>query len=281
MMPLIPLPHRSLLSLTGADAAAFLQGLVTNDVLKLSPETPLYACMLSPQGKILFDFLLYAHQDAILLDVAAEKAEALRKSLSLYKLRAKVTLTLLPEWQIYVSFDPSVSSLPADSAVFRDPRHPGLGWRIISPAAIALPHQAAEHYEQHRLTLGIPETSDFIPERSFPMEFGITYLHGISYAKGCYVGQEIVARNRTRGVLRKALHHVHAEQPLPPMDTPIRVHDSEIGQLRSVSGKHGLAMIRLDDLAKATREKQPVTAGDTVIRATLPEWFPSPDDSNR
>jgi folate-binding protein YgfZ len=260
---MIFLPTRSVLRIAGADRKGFLQGLITNDVNRLSPTHPLYAVMLSPQGKVLFDFIFTEQSEEIWLDCWREKVADLVQKLTMYKLRAKVTIAWDESLQVY-------AGLGIQDSGFRDPRHPELGARLIT--AEALPAGNFSDYDLHRLSLGIPDSADFIPDRSFAMEFGIADLHGISYTKGCYVGQEIVARSKTRGVLNKALYKVTAETNLPAIDTPIMRGETEMGTLRSSAGNIGLAILRIDEVAKA----EPLTAAGISLTAQLPDWFSLP-----
>lgn len=266
---MICLANRSVVRLSGADRKSFLQGLVTNDINKLSATTPLYGLMLSPQGKVLFDFFVVENGDEIWLDCWREKAAELVQKLTLYKLRAKVTIALDETLHVYASLESGIKNLEF-GIVFSDPRHADLGMRLI--ATDTLPHGNLAEYEQHRLSLGIPDSADFIPDRSFAMEFGIVDLHGISYTKGCYVGQEIISRAKSRGVLNKALYKVSADSPLPATDTPILSSESEVGTLRSSHGNIGLAILRIDNATKA----QNLTADGIAISAKLPDWFSIP-----
>lgn len=262
---MIYLANRSVVRLAGADRKSFLQGLVTNDINKLSSTHPLYALMLSPQGKVLFDFFAVESGDEIWLDCWREKAAELVQKLTMYKLRAKVTIALDESLQVYAN-----TQHTAHNTSFTDPRHPQLSTRLITTEA--LPHGNFQEYEQRRLSLGIPDSADFIPDRSFAMEFGIVNLHGISYTKGCYVGQEIISRAKSRGVLNKALYKVSADSPLPATDTPILSGNIEVGTLRSSHGNIGLAILRIDEATKA----QPLTAAGVPLTAQLPDWFSLP-----
>lgn len=274
-MKLIHLKHRTILSVSGNDRRSFLQGLITNDVNRLSSDTPLYACMLNPQGKILFDFLLYEHQETILLDVWNEKAESLMKRLSLYKLRANVEISHSIDWSIYASLDNTKPDPTTAEMVMRDPRHSSLGYRILSTRELDAKNPQKD-YETHRLSLGIPESCDIIEDRSFPMELGISDLHGISYTKGCYVGQEVIARNKVRGTLRKAIYSIQSESSLPEMGTVVTINDREIGQIRSISGNIGVAILRIDDVTKAQSEGHTLHANEIEISASLPQWLHLP-----
>jgi tRNA-modifying protein YgfZ len=249
------LPDRAVLRIHGEDRKSFLQGLITNDIHKLSPETPLYAALLNPQGKILFDFFLVEDGESILLDCWSEKAEALIQRLTMYKLRAKASIVPETELKVYADFELPLSG-------FIDPRHPQLGQRLITPQTLA--SSPPETYHLHRLSLGIPDSSDFIEERSFPIEFGLGDLNAISYTKGCYVGQEVVARSKTRGTINKALHRVIGPH-LPPPGTPLFAGEAEVGIMRSSMGEVGLAVIRLEAATQITG-----------VTASLPLWFSLP-----
>jgi folate-binding protein YgfZ len=148
-----------------------------------------------------------------------------------------------------------------------------MGYRLYSPSAVETTGNMTA-YTMLRLHLGIPESEDVIEDRSFPMEFGLTHLHAISYTKGCYVGQEVVARSKTRGVLHKALHMIHASEPLPPADTPVMRGEAEIGILRTTQGRVGLAILRIEE-AKTGE----LSAAVIPLTAALPDWFLLPTPS--
>ena len=261
-MSLISLSDRSIIAVSGADRHTFLQGLITQDIKRLSPEQPLYACLLNPQGKVLFDFFLYEQGEEILLDVWSAWQEELQKRLKMYKLRADVEVATKPALKVYATFSEMGAA---------DPRHAEMGRRILSEDS----HEAESDgvYHQKRIALGIPDSADFIEGRSFTAEYGIADLHGVSYSKGCYVGQEVVARSKSRGVLRKAVHIVEGQQPLPATGTVVTLGEKEIGQLRSHLGTQGIAMLRIEDVQKAQENNQPLMAGEVEITAKTPEWL--------
>ncbi len=257
------LPHRTILRITGPDRKTFLQGLITNDILKLTRETPLYSALLSPQGKVLFDFILIEEGDAILMDCWKEKVTALKQRLEMYKLRAQVKITQDESLKVH-----ALTAMKSGLTI-QDPRHSGLGMRSYCTDT----SPANNNFESLRLGLGIPESQDFIEDRSFPIEFGMANLHAISFNKGCYVGQEVVARSRSRATINKALHRVQSlEGSLPPPGTPVMSGSTEIGQLRSSYQGVGLAVLRLDGVLGAEK----LMAGDIAISATLPDWFSVP-----
>lgn len=269
---MILLEDRSLLSLTGDDVTHFLQGLVTCDVTLLNESSTksLYGALLSPQGKIRFDFFLYPHpQGGVLMDVAHWQCEDVKKILRLYILRSDVTLAEAPEWAVIASLTAADTSLPPD------PRLAAMGNRgvMLRDTLLDTPLLPLLSYHAHRIAQGIPDSSDFIADRAFAAEYGLEYLNAVSYTKGCYVGQEVVARTKHRGTVHKKLHHVVLEDGhnFPPKDTAIMVNEKEIGQLRTHIANKGLAIIRSDKL-NATNAS-PTAEGKKIIFAQLPEWF--------
>ncbi|MCP5362290.1 MAG: folate-binding protein YgfZ [Hyphomicrobiales bacterium] len=261
------MPHRAVLQLEGADTKPFLQGLITNDIHKLNAETPLYACLLSPQGKYLFDFFLVQRGDSILLDVTADRAEALQKRLTMYKLRSDVRITPRADLQVYVLNAPPT----AEGIFFPDPRHKALGIRaLLTPEqAAALPATPRDMaaYDTARIRLGIPESGiDLLPEESFPLHHRMEALHAVDFNKGCYVGQEVTARSKHRGALRKTLYVVEAETALPAPGTAITLEGKPAGTLHSVQGNVGLALLEIEKAAHPA-----LRAGNTPLTAHQPQ----------
>ena len=236
---------RAVLRVSGADTRDFLQGLVTNDVSRLAAG-PVYAALLSPQGKYLFDFILVANGADVLIDVKADRAAALVQRLTLYRLRAKVTIDADPRAVVV-----GIGAAP-DGAV-ADPRDPGLGWRAypVDPAAFLAgmtPLDLAS-LEARRIGLAVPETGlELVPEESYILEMGFERLHGVDFRKGCYVGQEVTARMKHKTELRKGLARVRVEGRAAP-GTEIRAGDKVAGTLLSTAGDQGLAYLRFDRVA--------------------------------
>lgn len=269
----IHLTDRAILALGGPEARAFLQGLVTNDLGQLSHGAPLYAALLSPQGKILVDFLLAEDEDGtILLDCPAPARDGLARKLKLYRLRAPVRIDPRDDLAVFAALPDS------PPLTFADPRHPGLPRRSIVAAARApagLPGPAG--YHRLRLDLGIPEGSDFGQEQVFAMDGGLAELHAISFTKGCYVGQELTSRMKHRGTDRKRILPLTAKESLPPPGTAISAGDTQIGQVLAVDeatsdGARGFALVRLDRLAD---NDTPLTAAAIPVMLTLPAWLES------
>ena len=245
---------RRVLRITGADRVSFLQGLVSNDLRRLS-DGPVYAALLSPQGKYLADFILVAETDAILLDIAADLAAATAQRLGLYRLRADVQIAQTDLHVLRGLGDPPAGAHP-------DPRHPALGWRAYSPTPGTGP---AIDWDAIRVAHLIPEAgAELTPNDSYILEMGFEALHGVDFRKGCYVGQEVTARMKHKTELRKGLARVRLSGPAAP-GTPITdAQDREVGRLHTVAGDRALAYLRLD------RASGPMAAGAAAVTLDTP-----------
>jgi folate-binding protein YgfZ len=264
----VQLKDRAVIALEGGEAREFLQGLVTNDIQRLAPATGLYAALLTPQGKILFDFLITEGDGAVLLDCAADRADALAKRLTMYRLRAKIDIAIRPQLCVYAG----LSGRPAERAVtFTDPRLAALGLRSIGASA-EMPDflQGPAAYHAQRLALGVPEGADFGSDKIFALDAGLDELHGVAFDKGCYVGQELTARMKHRGTARKRLLSARADSALPPPGTAVTSNGHEIGEIVSVYGSEGFVLARLDRLEEA---KAPLMADTIPVTLTRPSWL--------
>ena len=268
------LPERGILYVQGDDAASFLQGLVTNDMNKLKPGNALFAGLLTPQGKILFDFFIVQTASGYLIDVAADKAGELAKRLRFYKLRAKVDIEDLSEEKIIGAIWQGRVDLE-DVIAYDDPRLEAMGQRFISDPQQFDTNGFEADYMAHRIALGIPEGGlDFAFGSGFAHEANMDALHGIDFEKGCYVGQEVVSRMQHRGTTRKRIVPVTADEPLPATGTEIRAGSALIGTMGSAAETQGLALIRLDRAGEALENNEALTAGDTPIKLVQPQWAP-------
>jgi tRNA-modifying protein YgfZ len=271
------LVDRAVLSLRGPDAGKFLQGLITNDIGKARGNRAIHAGLLSPQGKILFDFFVVPAGDGFLIDVAGEKAGELLKRLDFYRLRAQVELAEEPSLEVASVWDGSPRA-PEGATVYADPRLPELGYRVLLPKGLEARDLACEpateaDYHALRIKLGVPEGGrDYIFGDAFPHEALFDQLHGVDFAKGCYVGQEIVSRMEHRGTARKRIVPVEGETPLPVSGTDVEAGGVAIGTLGSVSGTSGLAMIRLDRAEAALAEGKALTAGGVKLALSRPAF---------
>lgn len=276
------LPDRGAVSVTGADAEKLLSGLITNEMALLDTAPALYAGLLSPQGKILFDFFVVRAGEGYLLDTARDRAGDLVKRLTMYKLRADVVIRdVSGECVVAAAFggDAEVPLVEPEGAIaFVDPRLRGLGVRVLVPgAAEGIANfgvsASAETYHAHRIGLGVPEGGkDFVFGDTFPHEALMDQLHGLSFTKGCFVGQEVVSRMQHRTTVRKRVVEVSAAEALPSGPLPVTIGEAEIGRLGSVDGTRGLALLRIDRVAEAQRDGTPVTVAGQPLAVTVPAF---------
>jgi folate-binding protein YgfZ len=253
----VSLEDRAVIDASGADAATFLQGLVTQDMASLAPGQPLFAGLLSPQGKALFDFHLHAGDDgAILIDVTADKADALLKRLTMYKLRKAVTLAQRGDLAVLATWP---GGEPADA------RTPALGGRWIGVAGSA--PAGADAYDAHRLAVGVPDSADIGYDELLWLETGADLLNGVSFTKGCYVGQENTARMHHRDKVRRRL--VPATLTGDPGEA-VEVKDAEgraCGKLRSRCGENAIVHLRLETA------EAPLFLGEARVSVRRPDWL--------
>ena len=296
-------PSRAVIAVEGEDRQTFLQGLISNDTQRISTTLALYSAFLTPQGKFLHEFALVdaagPNGPRILLDPEAERRADLIKRLSMYRLRSRVKIAdLAADWVVVVFWGPGALKklgLAADrgaaralgnGVVFTDPRLAALGARAFLPRA-ELEAATAEigfqvgdiaDYEQQRARAGVPAGSrDLVPEKGILLENGFEELGAIDWNKGCYMGQELTARTRYRGLVRKRLLPVEVSGAAPAPGTPLMLGEVEAGELRSMAsdGQTGLAMIRLEHLDRARTEG--LTAGTARVHPSVPEWMRLPE----
>ncbi|MFV0299089.1 MAG: YgfZ/GcvT domain-containing protein, partial [Hyphomicrobiaceae bacterium] len=250
------LPERGILSVTGEDARHFLDNLITNDMDLLDTQPAMHAGLLTPQGKILFAFFVIRQDDGYLIETSAKAVPELVKRLTMYKLRAKVTITDISSsravavaWNGEPPTDPHLVAFP-------DPRQSDLGWRLIMTPDLAgtlTSNKSLEpdRWHAHRIGLGVPEAEfDYPIGDTFPHEADFDLFNGVSFTKGCFVGQEVVARMQHKTVVRKRVVPVTGAHHLAT-GTPINVGAAEIGRIGSVAGSNALALLRLDRVAEA------------------------------
>ena len=242
------MPTRRIWHLSGKDTQDFLQNLVTNDLAGLDRGL-VYAALLTPQGKYIADFFLAREGEAILLDVDDSLADALAKRLTMYKLRADVTISESP-------LQVQRGTGPAPEGALADPRHPALGWRLYSEAPEG---DDGTDWTALRVAHCIPETGIELTPDTFILEAGFERLHGVDFRKGCYVGQEVTARMKHKTELRKGLARVDVSGAAEP-GTEIRAGDKPVGTLLTTAGDAGIAYLRFD---RVTPEME---AGTAAIR---------------
>ncbi|MCF6232832.1 MAG: folate-binding protein [Rhodobacteraceae bacterium] len=239
---------RRILRLSGADTKDFLQGLVSNDVDRLA-DGLVYAAILTPQGKYIADFFLVPQGDDVLLDVAEPLGDTLINRLTMYKLRADVTIALS-------GLNLQRGTGPAPEGALPDPRHPDMGWRAYTDAAAS---DDGTDWDAIRVAHCIPETGIELTPDSFILEAGFEALNGVDFRKGCYVGQEVTARMKHKTELRKGLRVVEITGDTVP-GTPITVDGKPVGTLFTSAGSRAIAYLRLD------RAKGTMMAGEVSVR---------------
>jgi tRNA-modifying protein YgfZ len=267
------LDDRGVVRVSGEDAASFLQGVLTNDVEKLGAHEARYAALLTPQGKILFDFLVVRLPAdggaAFALDCAAAQAPDLAKRLSFYKLRAKVTISdESADHCVLAHWGGEPENAPG-GIVYADPRAAELGCREILPRAkgLAIGEASVADYEALRISLGVPKGGvDFVYADAFPHEANLDLLHGVDFEKGCYVGQEVVSRMKHRGGARKRIVRVRLDAAAPGPGTPVLDGELPVGTLGSSAGASALAMLRLDRVEDARAAGRQLSARGVALR---------------
>ena len=288
------LPARSVIRISGVDSASFLQGLITNNILKATPEHGIYSALLTAQGKFLYDFFILHYEDGYLLETQRDDAESLIKKLSLYRLRSHVSIEPAHEFHVAVAWGDGVDALspPAQSSAsvsrdivtcLRDPRIAKAGMRLLGSvenihayAEKNALHSATEaDYDRWRILLGLPDGKrDIAVEKDILLEYGFEALNGVDFSKGCYMGQELTARTKYRALLKKHLYQVTAPAPLPAHGTPITLGGVDAGEMRTSAGDAGLALLRDEMVQKSTQDNIPLMAGNITLSAQLPVWMP-------
>ena len=278
------LPDRGVLKIAGDDARYFLNGLATNDINRLAPGAACYAALLTPQGKIIGDFIA-AEAPAkdgggIFLDVPKALAGELVKKLNFYKLRAKVMVEDLSDTLgVMAAWDGGGETRHGLS--YPDPRLPALGMRVMLPPRLAREAAAelgadlvaAEAYEAHRIALGVPRGGeDFAYGEAFPHEADMDQLAGVDFHKGCYVGQEVVSRVEHRNSARSRIVPVAYDAPGPAAGLPVMAGEKQVGTFGSAANGRGLALLRLDRVADALSQDTPLTCGGAALRVVKPDW---------
>jgi folate-binding protein YgfZ len=269
MTKMAELPQRGVIAVEGEDRLSFLQGLVSNDVATAGPGQAVWAALLTPQGKWLADFFVLADGDRLLLDCERDQMPMLLTRLTRFRLRARVTLQPLDAWRVFIAWDGPPPA--ADVPMAPDPRLPEAGWRILSPDPLPANAGAAD-WDEHRLRLGLPDGSrDLEADKTVLLEAGFDELNGVSWTKGCYMGQELTARTKYRGLLKRRLVPVAVSGPLPPTGTPVLREGTDVGTMRSGSGQHGLAVLRLEALDTGA-----LTCGEATLHPRPPCWMKLP-----
>ena len=277
------LPDRGVVKVSGEDARNFLNGLITTDIEQLRPGLGRFGALLTPQGKIITDFLITeaptGHGGGFLIDAPRALAKGLSDKLGFYKLRAKVvvenlsdSLGVLAAWDGEPAMQPDLS--------FADPRNTALGWRILIPEdlkqkladLVGADLVDSDAYEAHRIATGVPRGGlDFMYGDAFPHETNMDRLNGVDFDKGCYVGQEVVSRMQHRGTARTRTVKIILDGPSPEVGATILAGDKSVGTIGSTAGQNGLALVRTDRVADALDAGLSLIAGGLGLRLAEPE----------
>ena len=279
---------RAFIRASGAETQDFLQGLLSQDVLKVTETRAAYGALLTPQGKFLHDLFLTLDGDGVVLECEADRADDLLMRLKRYRLRAKIDLDLLGGWTAAVLWggDPlglgdiaGEAKKIASATAYVDPRTAKLGYRI-SGGTIDVKEILKEFspsnlsdYAVRRIALGVPEgSSDIVVNKGFLLESGFDELNGVDWEKGCYVGQELTARTRYRGLVKRRLMPVRIEGDAPEAGEALAFNGKNAGEMRGNAGDIGLALVRLDAWRAARDTGAPLEAGDARLWPEKPEW---------
>jgi folate-binding protein YgfZ len=258
------------LRVSGKDAQDFLQNLITTDVDGLPAEEARPGALLTPQGKILFDFLIWRDGDAFVLETDAEQREPLIRRLTMYKLRAAVDLAPGPEGVTVFWGEDAASGSITDGAFAKAGVALSRSAGNETKGASVLPEDA---YHGLRTAAGLPVSgADFALQDAFPHDVLFDKSGGLSFRKGCYVGQEVVSRMQHRGTARRRTVLVRAQGPLPPSGTEITADGKPVGSLGTVLGENGLAIVRIDRVGDALARNVPLLAGGVPVELTLAPW---------
>ncbi|MGL3606606.1 CAF17-like 4Fe-4S cluster assembly/insertion protein YgfZ [Rhizobium sp. G187] len=266
-MPSAFLPDRTFLRIGGPDAEHFLQNLITTDLGQVPAGEAWPGALLTPQGKILFDFLVWRGEDHLILETTIDQADALVRRLTMYKLRAAVTIEILEAKGTTVHFG------EATTAGIVDHRFAVAGVSVHRNMGPTDPVEDQAAFDALRIACGIPESgSDFALQDAFPHDVLFDKIGGVSFRKGCYVGQEVVSRMQHRSTARRRLVIVTSDTALPSGSVEMTVGQKSIGTLGSVYENKGLAILRIDKAGEAMAQGQTILAGSVPVTLTLPQW---------
>ena len=272
-MPTIHLSDRALVRVSGPDAEHFLQNIITADISALQADVAKPSALLTPQGKIMFDFLVSRDGgDGYLLDIRADLADDFVRRLMLYRLRAKAEIAKPDQQLVHAAWETDSASSQTDSTApgLRDARFRGLDVRrVYAPSSVE--SSGREPWDRLRIAHGVAESgSDYEAGDAFPHDVLLDQNEGVGFRKGCYVGQEVVSRMQHRGTARRRVLLVRGEAPLPASGTELTVDGRSIGALGTVVGAEGLAILRIDKAKEAIDAGTPILAGEVPVAVSIP-----------
>ncbi|WP_316979268.1 CAF17-like 4Fe-4S cluster assembly/insertion protein YgfZ [Shumkonia mesophila] len=288
------LENRGLLAVRGEDARTFLQGLISNDIRRVTDDRAIHAAFLTAQGKFLHEFFVVPLGETLMLDCEAGRAADLARRLSLYRLRSKVTVEQrTADYLVAAVFGEEAgqafqlngeagdAAAFAGGVVYRDPRLAAAGVRAILPreggeealGRMGFAEAPFAAYDAHRLALGLPDGSrDLVVEKTILLEAGFDEFNGVDWQKGCFLGQELTARTKYRGLIKRRLLPVRFDGPAPAAGTPILLDGRDVGEMRSSAPGIGLALLRLESLEAAAGAGTALMAGDIRLVPEKPSW---------
>jgi folate-binding protein YgfZ len=271
------LEDRSVISVKGPEARSFLQGLISNDMEACGPGRAIYAALLTPQGKILFEFFVTEQDGRFLVDCATSRVSDLTKRLTFYRLRAKIDIALAADLKVAALWNHAPQAPAADDiAAYPDPRLSALGLRLIGPLPLlqsAIASARASDYRARVLALGVPDSADVPPDTVFALDAGFEELGGVDFKKGCYVGQEVTARMKHRASARRRFLIADIEGDLPPPGTKLEASGREVGSLATGLNGRALALVRLDRVEEAASTGETITAMGRKVSLLRPAWL--------
>lgn len=289
----VVLGSRGFVMVGGADRSGFLQGLISNDIARVSPERAIWAALLTPQGKYLHDFFVTELAGSHFLDCESERMMDLGGRLSKYKLRSQIELGIGEDYVAAALLGDAVldrAGLPRepgaargldDGVLYVDPRLAAMGARAVLPKTkakallegLGLSAGSPADYDRARLSLGLTDGSrDLVVEKSILLESNFDELHGVDWEKGCYMGQELTARTKYRGLVKKRLMPVDIEGDIPAPGTPVMLNGKNAGEMRSAFEGRGLALLRLEQTELALKGDAALTAGGATVIPRKPDW---------
>lgn len=262
-LPMFSLPGRGVIEVAGHDAQSWLDNLITGDLSDLDERHLVFAALLTPQGKVLFEFFVHFGGSSIFLETTRDAVGGLMKRLGLYKLRAQVSMTdVTADWGVLWG---RIGPEPLAPLQYPDPRAPRELWRSLCPKAALVSDQTPGPYLEVRVRLGIGEApDDYSLGDVFPHEANMDLHGGVSFTKGCYIGQEVVSRMQNKAVVRKRVVRISGQELLTS-GSDVTAGDAVIGRVGSVAGRDGLAMVRLDRVIEALDQGATLRAGSQAI----------------
>lgn len=263
------LTRRGVVAISGPDAEKLLNDLVTADIAAAGAGRAVYAALLTPQGKVLFDFLVFRDGERFLFDLPRAKIADFVKRITFYRLRANIDIAEAPEMRVFASWGdaPHLAGIAAP-----DPRLPQMGLRALASEPTT-PNAGETDYDAHRIALGVPEGGiDFAYGEHFPHDLDMDQLTGIDFKKGCYVGQEVVSRMEHRGTARRRFVIAESASPLPSPGTEIAAEGKPLGTLGTSAGGKALALVRLDRAREAMDKRVMIAVSGVPLTLQLPPW---------